>query len=218
MKKIYRLFASEGSYVGATKMSLAQRFSIHKYKANNGCKSAIAQAIRCLGVDKFRIELLEMVEESQANDREAYWIGVYGSLFPGGFNLRSDGTGSGKHHQFTIDRYFKNREFNGEWRKKLSVAQKKRGYVGTKKDRERLAELGKLTSKKIADSGIFKGEGNPNAKVTNKEREEIWALYSAGGHSQESLAVMFGLKQAGVSKIICKMRRLLGQDCKALGT
>lgn len=46
------------------------------------------------------------------------------------------------------------------------------------------------------------GEKSPNAKLTNAEAEAIRVAYHAGGISQESLALQYGVSRQTVSDII----------------
>jgi len=53
----------------------------------------------------------------------------------------------------------------------------------------------------------LEGYFNPNATLTENQRKEIVNLYNKGGIFQKDLALIFGVKQAAISKVIVKSRQ-----------
>ena len=52
-----------------------------------------------------------------------------------------------------------------------------------------------------------RGEGNPSAKLSNRDVAALRAMYAAGGHRQQDLAERFGVAFQTVSKIVRGERR-----------
>lgn len=73
--KIYRLVdptTNETRYIGQTNRTLSARLSGHATLPSKSIKAWIEQLRDCS--ERPKIELIEEVEESEANDRERYWI------------------------------------------------------------------------------------------------------------------------------------------------
>lgn len=61
-------------YIGKTSKTLQERFQRHCYNHQKQ-KTHLYNAMRKYGVDKFNIEIIEILEETNsANEREIYWI------------------------------------------------------------------------------------------------------------------------------------------------
>lgn len=68
---------NEKSYIGKTTKSIESRFKQHMHNSKNG-NTYLYKAIRKYGKDKFKIELIETVENDNnlLNDREIHWIKI----------------------------------------------------------------------------------------------------------------------------------------------
>lgn len=85
-------------YVGQTRLDLRKRIWDHKATANSGATTPLYHAIRKYGWSAFEVETLEeCVDLADLDMAERYWIGVYRSLAPDGYNLETGGY-SGKTH------------------------------------------------------------------------------------------------------------------------
>lgn len=79
-------------YIGQTTSSLKQRLYGHFNKHNN---SAISKAIQKYGKDNFEIQVIAKANSiDELNHRETYYIKLFNSLAPNGYNLRTGGYNS----------------------------------------------------------------------------------------------------------------------------
>jgi group I intron endonuclease len=81
--KRYRPYGMEGRF----KCHISEAFSTKKNQSHY-----LNNAIRKYSVNDFTIELLEYCEIESANDREIYYIHLFNSLFPNGYNLKNGGS------------------------------------------------------------------------------------------------------------------------------
>lgn len=86
-------------YVGqTTKQRPTDRFSQHKYLASHPQQekniSYLHRAMNQNGVDNFKFEIIEQVDNTLLDEREKYWIKQCNSLAPNGYNLASGGEGT----------------------------------------------------------------------------------------------------------------------------
>lgn len=64
------------------------RFVEHKAQSPYKKASVLAKAMQELGVDNFKVELLEECDNTvNIDDRERYWIDKLGTLYPAGYNV-----------------------------------------------------------------------------------------------------------------------------------
>ena len=110
---------SNKSYVGKTVQSFSERMRGHKKKSSN-C-TALKRAINKYGWAEMKREIVEEnIPEDQLNDREKYWIKMYNTITPHGYNL-TDGGDGGSLSDITKVRI-------GESNRKNAIA--KNGYTG----------------------------------------------------------------------------------------
>lgn len=83
-------------YVGKTSTSLNQRFAEHKRKHKYRSMAAIPlyRAMLKYGLEAFKCEELEVVEDSLLSDREIYWISKLNTFGKNGYNATKGGDGS----------------------------------------------------------------------------------------------------------------------------
>ena len=76
-------------YIGQTKQSISQRWSIHKQMSKT-YPNVLYKAMRKYGVEHFFIEIIEECDENLLNEREIYWIEYYDSYY-NGYNMTLGG-------------------------------------------------------------------------------------------------------------------------------
>lgn len=89
-------------YVGQTIRSLEERFKDHSHQAYSSGNEdrPICRAIRKYGIENFKIEELEQVENDLLNEREIYWIQELQTFGKSGYNATKGGDG---HYIYDID-------------------------------------------------------------------------------------------------------------------
>lgn len=101
MGYIYKIIniKNQKIYIGqTTKKRPTDRFSQHKYLALHSQQeksiSYLHRAMKSDGIDNFKFEIIEQVDNLLLNEREKYWIKQYNSLTPNGYNLTVGGQGT----------------------------------------------------------------------------------------------------------------------------
>lgn len=101
MGYIYKIIniKNQKIYIGqTTKKRPTDRFSQHKYLALHPQQekniSYLHRAMKSDGIDNFKFEIIEQVDNLLLNEREKYWIKQYNSLAPNGYNLTVGGQGT----------------------------------------------------------------------------------------------------------------------------
>lgn len=117
------------------------------------------------GVDNFKFEIIEQIDNTRLDEREKYWIKQYNSLAPNGYNLTSGGEGTTGFSRFQSQ----------EQRKKKGESVKKY-YQNHPQAREALSQRTKKLwenleyREKVTNSNkrfyqqhpeMFKGKNNP---------------------------------------------------------
>jgi group I intron endonuclease len=137
-------------YIGQTVQKLEARWKRHTYPSRN---MAISRAIKKHGSEHFNIRVLaRCVSIEEMNHREAYYIKLFNTLCPNGYNLDSGGKNKIT-HQSTKDKLSKIHK--GRIGKPLSTKTKERLALintGKKHSEETKAKMGKSRS----------GNKNPN--------------------------------------------------------
>lgn len=85
------------SYIGKTKTSLEKRKWGHLNNAKKGVKSAFYNAIRKYGEENFKfivIDELKLHRSSVLNDKEKYYIFLFNTIAPNGYNMTKGGDGN----------------------------------------------------------------------------------------------------------------------------
>lgn len=100
MGQIYKIFNDINSklYIGKTTKNSEHRFKEHLSQINDG--TAIHNAMKKYGIDKFHIEILEdnIFDNQILAEREKYWILKLNSQTPNGYNIASGGEGGNGTH------------------------------------------------------------------------------------------------------------------------
>lgn len=100
MGYIYKITNTQNNkiYIGKTTTCIQDRFSKHVYESKNpnvkGYSFILHKAFRKYGIDNFTIEEVEEIDNSLLDSREIYWINIYNSMIPNGYNMTFGGEGS----------------------------------------------------------------------------------------------------------------------------
>lgn len=81
-------------YIGSTTRKLSLRWTEHKKMSKKGSRP-LYKEMREFGVDKFLIEVIEVVDVKNLLNREAFWISYYKS-YDAGYNISRTGTSCSK--------------------------------------------------------------------------------------------------------------------------
>lgn len=77
-------------YIGATYQRINERWYCHKSYARNNRGSSIHKDMNRIGIDNFKIELIEECKsKDELLDREIFWIKELNTLWPSGYNRRT---------------------------------------------------------------------------------------------------------------------------------
>lgn len=97
---------NDKKYIGQTVTTIEKRFK--KHCGGHSKNMIIGKAIKKHGKDNFSIEILKECDSiEELNDMESYYIKLYNSITPNGYNIRSGGDNSTQ---------------NDETKKKISIA------------------------------------------------------------------------------------------------
>ena len=175
-------------YVGQTTKTIDQRFKEH-CKTTSGCR-ALKNAIKKYGSGNFSIEIVEECDNlDDLNVREKYWIKIYNSLVPNGYNIQT----GGENHTVT-----------DETRRIISnkVSGKNNPFYGKKHSAETIEYLRKINTGK-------KQSEETRQKRANKELGKLNHFYGKT-HSSESRKKISetrknytGNKHPRCKKVIC---------------
>ena len=87
-------------YIGQTALSLERRWNLHKWTAENPSYPSypypLYRAMRKYGINNFKIEIIEEIDNKDLNEREIYWISYYDS-YNKGYNMTLGGDGHYKY-------------------------------------------------------------------------------------------------------------------------
>lgn len=135
------------------KIYIGQTVRIQKFLKNNyyGSGNLINYAIKKYGKNNFKTTLIQYCNTlEELNKMEEYYINLYNSIKPDGYNIVAGGASSGKRHQDTIDKMSTTAKLlwqNTEYREKNSKAIT--NAMSKKEVRRKLSE---------ANKGRFTGE------------------------------------------------------------
>jgi len=155
-------------YIGQT-INFMHRVYQHRSDSNNIEKrkgnSYFHNAMNQYGVDNFKFEIIEEIDNSLLNEREQYWIKFYNSYTPNGYNLTLGGDGfkghsrpqseeeKNKRKEIMIEKYQNNPILVEECKKRTTDLWKDENY------RNNVIEGLKNFHKN--NPNFFKGENNP---------------------------------------------------------
>lgn len=144
-------------YIGQTTCSINNRFKQHYYDRKE-INNKFHKAINELGIEHFRIEIIEECSNEQLDERERYWINYYNS-YKNGYNSKDGGQNSliKTNPEQCIQYYLENKD-----NKTLTQITNELG-VGTNNLRELLQEKGVRNKKTYYNFNEW----------TNEEKENI---------------------------------------------
>jgi len=87
-------------YIGQTLNDVEERWKQH-CEPNSCKKSLIGRAIKKYNKDNFNFEIIAKCENDKINELEWYYVKIYNSLFPNGYNLKEGGGSKGKASELT---------------------------------------------------------------------------------------------------------------------
>jgi group I intron endonuclease len=137
-------------YIGQTIDSLDKRWKRHNWKCTtNRNAMAITSAIKKYGKENFTIEEIDKAENlTELNEKEVYYIKLYNSISPNGYNLTSGGDNKrlSEETKIKISKSNKGRKISEETRKKLSESHKGIRMKDSTKKKLSIANKGKKPS------------------------------------------------------------------------
>lgn len=175
-------------YVGQTTGTVDRRVQGHKDRSRGprAVRSAIAHAIAKYGWSAFTVETLEECHDDADLDMaERFWIDVYGSMAPDGYNLMTGGSTNKRHSPESIEKIRAARlglTFSGETRAKMRSAHL--GHTVTDENRLKIS-----------------GENHYRARLTWEIVGAIRAQ-AAAGVTQKELARRYGVNQSAICRIV----------------
>lgn len=145
-------------YIGQTVGSLKKRWISHYNSSKSTHRSAIRSAIKKYGKDNFEIKVIARCEsEDELDHRETYYIKLFNSLAPNGYNLVSGGNA--------------NKHVSEETRARMSIANKMNNVGKVRTDEMKvnysLSKMGPknpMFGKPSHRKGIKTGKPSPCAK------------------------------------------------------
>jgi group I intron endonuclease len=161
------------SYIGQTVQSLKKRWNSHcSIKSGNKC-TYIYRAIQKYGKENFEISIITRCNSiEEMNHREAYYIKLFNTLAPDGYNLDSGGKNK-RTHQDTKDKI-----------SKIHKGKPKPPPSRETRDKIAKANIGKKYSDEVKQkhSIAWKSERNPNigGKAMTKKQIQMLIERSTG--------------------------------------
>ena len=129
---IYKIYndVNDKVYIGQTIKTIEQRWIGHLSKSRtDNPEMVISKAIKKYGSDVFHIEKIsEFIYETKEkllqclNSEERYYIRLFNSKVPNGYNLTSGGDSLGEFNQVAIKQYLFNGVLVKEWESIISAA------------------------------------------------------------------------------------------------
>lgn len=122
-------------YVGQTSKTIEHRFRGHKKSAELKVNRKLYDAMNKYGIENFQIyEIEKVLNKTQADEREKFWIEKYNTFGPNGYNMTIGGGGG-----YTLD------SWSEEQRNELyeRQANKRKGQKRSPETRKKLSELKK---------------------------------------------------------------------------
>lgn len=84
---------NEKYYIGQTKRDYLKRINEHLSTSSSSKKlSAVHSAINKYGIESFEYNFIENVDDNDLDEKEKYYINLYNSLCPNGYNMQTGGT------------------------------------------------------------------------------------------------------------------------------
>lgn len=171
-------------YIGQS-VQIEKRFKQHKNNYDNKNEriydSYFYRAIRKYGIDNFKFEILELCDQSELNDREAFWIKKFDS-YKNGYNETLGGDGSIRVDRSEFEHYFlSNNPYIKQLAKHFNICERQAGRI--------LKEIG------------YKSK----FYITKEKEQAICDYYLSDDEiSLADVEEMFGVERTSASRILKK--------------
>jgi group I intron endonuclease len=164
-------------YVGLTKFDLDRRLQEHVSLGKHEGNKFLSDAIIEYGKRNFTIEVIEEVDESEARNKEDYYIRKYKSnhIDGGGYNMRYEISNYEKHyHGANQDQIQENIENGRVWNYGISFSQQsKEKMIKTKKHRYSLGLYTNFNTNHTQETKDKIAESKRGQKLTKQHRDNI---------------------------------------------
>jgi len=189
------------SYIGKTSKDIQSRFTEHKKNAYKKINRHLYDAMNCYGFDSFIIELIEIVDDNIANDRERHWIRTLDTKSPVGYNMTDGGDGGYTLKNWSIEERKQLYTKQGDSRRgkrsdKFCETMSNVAYIReANKTEDQKREIADKISKTLKSKGIVPplhityGADNPNYVHVDID---ICLEMIANGFTQKEIALHFG--------------------------
>lgn len=162
MGLIYLLAINGKPYIGQTKQTFEQRLKGHKKTSKNPNDSSydlpLYRAIRKYGWEKLTPEIMENdIDDTELNDREIFYISLYDTMIPKGYNMTSGGNQlmvcsneTKEKMRITANKRYEDLDFHD----KISLAAKKRFSDPKEREKARIRSINRTkgNSRKCEDT------------------------------------------------------------------
>lgn len=167
------------------------------------------RAIKKYGSSAFSFHLIEECPESILNEKEIYYIKLYNSKTPNGYNLTDGGTSGTKGYKFTEEQKKRMSEIQKEMvkdgRNTVAGRKGKANHMFGKPSPGRGKHPSKESIEKmLANRRSMKGELNPNyGKHATKQMKEIWHKQRFGRKLNEEWRRKISESSTSAKPVIC---------------
>lgn len=150
-------------YIGQTiKERPSDRYSQHRYLASHSEQeksiSYLHRAMNSDGLDNFKFEVIEEIDNSLLNEREQYWIKNLNCKVPNGYNMTDGGEGTiGFSRPQTLQERLKRQKSNKQF------------YLNNLEAREKISER----TKQLWKDDEYRKKVTDNVKKTYAENSEL---------------------------------------------
>lgn len=162
------------SYIGQTRQSLEKRWGQHCQKSNSKNKCTyIYNAIQKYGAEFFEVEILAKANnKEELNYRETYYIKLFNSLAPNGYNLKTGGHNTiySKESKNKISESLKGRT---AWNKGIPMSEVAKDKLSHRNKDQRRSPL---TEFKAGQTSPFKGMSHSEktkTTISESKKEQI---------------------------------------------
>ena len=164
-------------YVGLTKFDLDRRLQEHVSLGKHEGNKFLSDAIIEYGKRNFTIKVIEEVDESEARNKEDYYIRKYKSnhIDGGGYNMRYEISNYEKHyHGANQDQIHENIENGRAWNYGISFSQQsKEKMIKTKKHRYSLGLYKKFNTNHSQETKDKIAESKRGKKLSQDHKNKI---------------------------------------------
>ena len=222
------------SYIGQS-INIHTRYNHHFSESNNSrLHMAIAKAVRKYGKEYFSFDILENCDREHLDERERYYVELYNTVAPSGYNLRSGGNIKGctfsEEAKANMSKARTGMKLSDSARANIAKASGRRKHTDETKEKLRQLNIGrkfsdetkKLQSEKAKLRQPFSAETRQKLSIANKgkahpslgqavERSDGKIYVSASEAGRE-----LGVVPRSVSNVIATGARIKGYTFKKI--